>query len=169
MVDLKYVAVSSSETSALSPFHKHIHSTPAPESNRPAHMVKWGIYWLAPAKMLSLFIAGIALAVGHHCYYRSLAGTKVMPTDIAASAWDIDRQEWKIRFGTAFAFLAKTCLATSIAIAYTQHIWATCREKAYSISGLDAMFNATSDVLAFASADLTLRSKVAALLAALVW
>ncbi|CAN9173861.1 unnamed protein product [Alternaria alternata] len=132
-------------------------------------MVKWGIYWLAPAKMLSLFIAGIALAVGHHCYYRSLAGTKVMPTDIAASAWDIDRQEWKIRFGTAFAFLAKTCLATSIAIAYTQHIWATCREKAYSISGLDAMFNATSDVLAFASADLTLRSKVAALLAALVW
>jgi hypothetical protein len=144
-------------------------SKPMPGSYEPVHLVKWGVHWLAPAKMLSLFVAGVALAIGHHCYYRSLAGTKVIPTASIVSAWDTDRQEWKIRFGTAFAFLAKTCLATAIAVAYTQHIWASCKRKAYSISGLDALFSATSDVFAFASLELTLRAKVGALLAALVW
>ena len=140
-----------------------------PGFHEPAHFVKWGIHWLVPAQMLSLFVAGIGLAIGHHYYYHSLAGTEVMPATRIVSQWDIGRQEWKIRFGTAFAFLAKTCLATAIAIAYTQHVWASCRRKAYSVSGLDALFSATSDVFAFASFELTLRAKVGALLAALVW
>lgn len=134
-----------------------------------APFVKWGIHWLVPAKMLALLVAGIALAIGHHCYYHSLAGTEVLSSANQASTWDTNRQEWKIRFGTAFAFLAKTCLASSIAIAYTQHIWASCRKKAFSISGLDALFSATSDVFAFASLDLTVRAKIDAVLAAFVW
>jgi hypothetical protein len=144
-------------------------SKPMSDSHEPVQFVKWGIHWQAPAKMLSLFVAGVALAIGHHCYYRSLAGTKVIPTASLTSAWDTDRQEWKIRFGTAFAFLAKACLTTAIAIAYTQHIWASCKRKAYSISGLDALFSATSNVFAFISLELTMRAKVGALLAALVW
>lgn len=117
--------------------------------------------------MLSLFLGGIALAVGHHCYYQSLSGSEVLPSIDTLFAWDTNRQEWKIRFGIAFAFLEKTSLATAIAIAYTQYLWATCRKKAYSISGLDAMFSAPLDVFAFASSELILRAIVGALLAAL--
>ena len=144
-------------------------STPISRVHEPVHFVQWGIHWLVPAKMLALFATGIALAIGHHCYYHSLAGTEVLSTANQASTWDTNRQEWKIRFGTAFAFLAKTCLASSVAIAYTQHIWASCRRKAYSISGLDALFSATSDVFAFASLDLAVRAKIGAVLAAFVW
>ena len=123
----------------------------------------------APDEDAVSIVAGIVLSVGHHCYYQSLTGTEVVTTDRIISQWDTDRQEWKIRFGTAFAFLAKTCLATTITIAYTQHIWATCKREAYSVSGLDALFSATSDLFAFANPELTLRAEVVALLAALVW
>jgi hypothetical protein len=191
----KYVATSSFETPASLPtdklLHNNIHRTTGPSYDtpedisrtgsvstphiplkapqEPAKFVRWGIHWQVPTQMVSLLVAGVALAAGHHVYYQSLVGTKVLPVDDTVSAWNTGRQEWKIRFGTAFAFFAKTCLASSIAIAYTQHIWATCRRKAYSISGLDAMFSATSDVSAFTSPDLTLRAKVGALLAALIW
>ena len=144
-------------------------STPLSSVQGSAQVVQWGIHWLVPAKMLALLVLGITLAVGHQCYYHSLAGTEVFSTTNQTSAWDTSRQEWKIRFGTAFAFLAKTCLASSIAIAYTQHIWASRRKKAYSISGLDSLFSATSDVFAFASLDLTVRAKIDAVLAAFVW
>lgn len=119
--------------------------------------------------MLSFFIIGTVLTLGHHCYYSSLAGTEVIPNARITSKWDTDRQEWKIRFRTAFAFLAKTFLAAAIAIAYTQHIWVSCKRTAYSISGLDAMFSATSDIFAFASLELTLGAKVGAHLAAFIW
>jgi hypothetical protein len=198
MADPKLIAVNSSEDPALSPRHSlaqhnmpinttsdidesadEIRTDEAPVSSAEAKPLvvqyestcfdKRGIHWLVPAQMVSLLVAGIALAVGHHAYYQSLAGTKVLPIDDTTSAWNTARQEWKIRFGTAFAFLAKTCLATSVAIAYTQHIWATCRKKAYSVSGLDAMFSATSDIFAITNRDLASRAKIGALMVAIFW
>ncbi|KAL2074611.1 hypothetical protein VTL71DRAFT_8389 [Oculimacula yallundae] len=144
-----------------------VHSYLDPNAPETTQLVKWGINWLVPVKMLALFIGGSALAVGHHCYYQSLVDTRVSSNSSKSSSWDIDSQEWKIRFGTAFAFLAKTFLAAAVSIAYKQHIWATCRRKAYSIAGLDALFSATADLFAFTSSEFTIRAKVSAVLAAL--
>jgi hypothetical protein len=69
--------------------------------------------------MIALFIIGTVLALAHHFYYETLNGTEVMPTK---SNWTLQGiksgQEWKIRYGTAFAFMTKTtfCRGNSICL-----------------------------------------------------
>lgn len=135
----------------------------------PPRVVKWGMDWRVTTKMFLLFISGMALAMGHHYYYHSLAGTIVFPSTDETSEWNLDRQAWKIRFGTAFAFLVKACLATVIVIAYNQYVWIVCKKRSYSISGLDALFSATTDMFALANPELSSTAKMSTLLAALVW
>lgn len=48
------------------------------KTHHPGHLVKWGVDWLVPTKMLSLLITGTALATAHHYYYKSLANTEVV-------------------------------------------------------------------------------------------
>ncbi|ATY67313.1 hypothetical protein A9K55_000361 [Cordyceps militaris] len=139
-----------------------------PGPYKPVKLVQWGIYWLTIVQMVSFFAAGVAFSVGHHLFYNSLNGTEVTATKNGTSRWDLQRQEWKIRVGTGFAFIAKTCLASAIVVAYKQRVWTSCRQRAYSIAGLDALFSAPTDLLAFVNSEL-LCCKLATVLAALVW
>ncbi|EGX88109.1 hypothetical protein CCM_09245 [Cordyceps militaris CM01] len=139
-----------------------------PGPYKPVKLVQWGIYWLTIVQMISFFAAGVAFSVGHHLFYNSLNGTEVTATKNGTSRWDLQRQEWKIRVGTGFAFIAKTCLASAIVVAYKQRVWTSCRQRAYSIAGLDALFSAPTDLLAFINSEL-LCCKLATVLAALVW
>lgn len=132
----------------------------------PKSQVEWGLHWKAPIKMVGLLIGGAGVAVGHHFYYQSLDGKHVATRD---SDWNLQSQQWQLRYGTAFAFFAKTCLAASISVAYQQHIWTTMKRKSISISGIDATFGAINDLFSFLNSSFLLNVKVGAILAALTW
>ena len=53
-----------------------------------------GVYWYSKAYMLCSFVAGLAMAVGHHGYYSSLSGRRV---------GSIDDQQWALR--SVFIFM----------------------------------------------------------------
>jgi hypothetical protein len=127
---------------------------------------KWGVNWRAPSKMLGLLVSGVGLALGHYFYFKSLDGTLVIPPK---GRYDLDDQEWHARFGTALAFLVKTCFAAAVAIAYKQVAWLNMRLKPHSVSGLDSIFFGTTDILAYLSLDFVLDAKVAALIAGVTW
>ena len=120
--------------------------------------------------MLGWLVAGLVLAFSHWLYYRSLDGKEVRNID---ARWTLEavkhNQEWKIRFGTVFAFGVKAAFAAAIIEAYRQHIWTTAKKKLISVAGLDAMFASTSDVLAFTELDFVCNAKLATMMALCVW
>ena len=59
------------------------------------------IHWSAPASMIGALIAGVASAIAHHLFYRSLAGTNVAERDVLDSG--ISRQQLNLAIGTTFA------------------------------------------------------------------
>ncbi|KAK9425359.1 hypothetical protein SUNI508_13095 [Seiridium unicorne] len=130
----------------------------------------WGINWRSPTKMIALFLGGTVCALGHHLYYANLDNTVVVNI---TSRWNLeavrDSQEWKIRFGTGFAFLTKTMFAAAVAIAYQQRLWVTTRKQTVTINGLDAMFSAANNIFSFANLEFLRRAKLGAALALLVW
>lgn len=140
--------------------------TTTPDWQPRPRQAKWGVNWRAPFKMLGFLVSGVGLAVGHYYYFMSLEGTIVVPPK---GRYDLDDQEWHARFGTALAFLVKTCFVAAVAIAYKQSAWLNMRSKAHSVSGLDSMFSGTTDILAFFSLDFMLHAKVAALIAGVTW
>jgi hypothetical protein len=121
--------------------------------------------------MVSLFLSATAGAIGHHFYYSSLNGTAVVVT--TSNEWSLDAmregQEWKIRFGSGFAFLVKSMFAGSVVIAFQQQLWLTARRKAITVAGLDAMFLAAESLLSFTSWEFLRKAKLGAILALLVW
>lgn len=133
-----------------------------------AHPVQWRISLYTPIAMVSLFISGMLVAVGHHLFYLRFNETPVRgPKEDGASEYI--SQVWIIRYGTAFAFVAKTLLAGSIVIAYKQHMWTNLRHKTNSVSTIDAVFAATHDFLAFLSPTFWTKAKIPALLALIAW
>ncbi|RFU25352.1 hypothetical protein B7463_g10981, partial [Scytalidium lignicola] len=139
---------------------------PSSESRKPPERVVWGIDWRAPVKMIGLLVTRAAAALGHHFYYQSLDGKQVATND---SNRNLQSQQWQLRYGTAFTFFAKTCLAASISVAYQQHIWTTMKRKSISISGINAIFDVISDPFAFLNFSFLWNVKVGAVLAALTW
>lgn len=117
--------------------------------------------------MVALFISGILVAMGHHLFYLRFDKSAVQSLDNGASEYLT--QTWIIRYGTAFAFVAKTLLAGAIISAYRQQMWINLRYKANSVSTIDAVFAATHDILAFLSPSLLLRAKIPALMALIAW
>jgi hypothetical protein len=128
--------------------------------------VEWRISVWSPASMLALFISGLLVSIGHHLFYSRLNGTLVNGPDDGSQYLT---QIWIIRYGTAFAFLAKALLASAVVVAYKQHIWISMRTKANTISTIDAMFGATHDLLVFLRPSFVLRARIPALMALVAW
>lgn len=132
-------------------------------------VVVWGVNWKTPVRMIGLLIVGRAVALGHHFYYRFLDGRIVSSRDSDSNWSNPESQEWQLRYGTAFAFTAKTCMAAAVSVVYQQHLWTTVSTKSISISGLIAAFGAISDPFAFFNPSFLSHVKVDAVLAALTW
>lgn len=115
------------------------------------------IHWCHPSFMVVLWLAGLALAVGHHTYYVSMDGKNA------------EDQRWVIRVGTGFAFLVKACFAASLGIAIKQLVWAILRRRFMSLRGIDALFAITTDPAAFFVQDIWLSMPGLVLLAVLLW
>jgi hypothetical protein len=129
--------------------------------------VQWRVSLYTPVSMILLFLSGILVAVGHHLFYLRFDLQYVHSPD--DGSYKYLSQTWIIRYGTAFAFVAKTLLAGSVVVAYKQVKWISLRHKANSISTIDAVFAATHDLLAFLSPSFWLKAKIPALVALVAW
>lgn len=118
--------------------------------------VKWGIHSPQPSYVSICFFSAIALAVGHHFYYKSLNGTP------AGSA---NRQQWAITFGASFSFLVTHLLRAATFIAHSQYIWLVIRRRGYTLENLDNLFSLTSDLRSIFSREFVKHGKIAVLLA----
>lgn len=125
-----------------------------------SQMPRWNVRWWSAMQMGGLFLLGLATAVGHHVLYTSLDGSL---------AGDVNRQEWSIRFGTALAYLTQTSLAASVVCAYSQHIWTVFKAKSISIKGINAMFSASTDPIAFGTTEMWRKAKLASIMVVAAW
>ena len=132
-----------------------------PPNHQPTtKFVRWGVAWQAPTFMVACAAAGLALAIGHHFYYQSLHGT------VAGSSM---RQQWAIKFGTAFSVVVLVLFKTACDTAYNQYVWTLFRRRAYSLDALDKLFALTSSLIGFTSWEVILRAKLAVFLALTSW
>lgn len=120
----------------------------------------WRIHWKAPALIVGFLVIGIALALGHHFYYRSLDGTVV-----SSQA----RQEWALRFGTAFASLTQSALVASAGVSYTQRVWVTVKKRAFPLKTLDNVFSLQTTIWSFFSWEVLSKAKLLYLLGICIW
>ncbi|KAK2616877.1 hypothetical protein QQS21_000255 [Conoideocrella luteorostrata] len=145
---------------------------PSPQNqDEPAYpqlkTVRWALSWRPAATMFGLLGLGISSALGHHFFNKSLDSKPTRTAEIYGPSWG--NQQRIGRYGLALAFLTKTLLAGAVAFAYKQHIWTNFRQRPYSLCGLNSMYDATSNIFAFASGEFLGKATVASLLAALVW
>lgn len=76
-------------------------------------------HWAVPTTLVAPFIAGIALAVGHHFFYSSLSTARVDESSA---------QQFNISIGTAFSLLVRATLVISIITTYWQIFWHKLRQ-----------------------------------------
>lgn len=125
---------------------------------RAGEVAQWHIHWTTPAIIGSLFVAGVAAAVGHHLYYAKLNGQP---------AHD---QLKRIRYGTAFAFFVKSTFVGAAIMCNRQRIWRTFRRKAMTIDGIDGLFSAPEDPTQFfINGEMWKNGKLATFMALCCW
>ncbi|KAI1102692.1 hypothetical protein F4804DRAFT_254747 [Jackrogersella minutella] len=130
--------------------------TPPPYSAVTSPIRRWWPWRAAWSMYLSL-IFGIACAIGHHIFYKTLNGKPA------------DAQIAMLRYGTVLSFAAKAGLVAAVVIAFKQRIWTTVRSKFISVAALDSLFAATEDMSALLNMEIYQRAKIAMLLAAFIW
>ena len=87
------------------------------------------VYWVTLVSIMLAVLAGVALAVFHHCYYARLAG-QVAPTGrYNPGGSTLSKQQLNIATGTAFAFLFKSMLTLAVASSYVQLFWHAMRSS----------------------------------------
>lgn len=128
---------------------------------------KESIHWGAPTLMLGSFVGGIALAVGHHCFYQRLAGNTVPYADHGVLG--VSRQKLYSSIGTALAFLVKACLAIAASTAYVQLFWMNAKRQATNIASLDALLSAMRNVVCLLDATLWWRYPLMLCVALTIW
>ncbi|USW49231.1 hypothetical protein Slin15195_G025500 [Septoria linicola] len=95
--------------------------------------------------MLSSLLVGVALAIGHHAFYASLAGTAVSSDPIKVVGWTTTQQQINIAVGTAFAFVVKASLILACSTAYMQLLFGVINRQSFKLSQLDNWFGGLSD------------------------
>jgi hypothetical protein len=74
-----------------------------------------------------------------------------------------------LRFGTVFAFIVKTCLATATGTAYVQWVWTRCRQQAVTIGAIDAAFAVDKKILLLFQWDFLSEFPIPFVLAIILW
>lgn len=116
------------------------------QSHRDGSKVQFGVHWRAPVVMMSSLVVGTALAVGHHAFYASLAGSAVSSDPIKVVGWTTTQQQINIAIGTAFAFVVKASLILACSTAYIQLLFKAINRTDFKLSTLDNWFGGLNDL-----------------------
>lgn len=116
--------------------------------------------WKSPLLMVGFFTLGLAFSLAHCIFYPKLKDNVV---------GNSDSQEEKLRFGTAFAFLAQITLGASVWTTYTQWLWRTVRHKDMTVDVLNAAFGADTSVLFLLNFAMLEKLRLGSLMALFAW
>ncbi|KAF1993136.1 hypothetical protein P154DRAFT_450986 [Amniculicola lignicola CBS 123094] len=124
---------------------------------RAGELAQWDFHWHTPVLIVALFLVGVGSGIGHHFFYAHLDG-KVAKDQLTM-----------IRYGTAMAYLMKSCLVGSVLLCYRQRIWHTFRTRALTIRAIDGLFTATEDLNQFRKWEMIKNAKLATFMAVCTW
>jgi hypothetical protein len=133
-----------------------------------------GIHWVSPTTMAASFALGVLLAIGHHLFYKSLAGTTASTTTFEAfGVLDVSPQQFNVAIGTAFALLSKTGFLIAVTIAYVQGFWSVVtsyrNRKRMTLVQLDNMFEVLDDITAFLHFGIWFKHPLLLFMALIAW
>ncbi|KAH7386843.1 hypothetical protein DE146DRAFT_184365 [Phaeosphaeria sp. MPI-PUGE-AT-0046c] len=119
--------------------------------------------WQPPFYMTVFFLVGFSMSIAHCIFYPKLRGKLV---------GDSYQQEEKLRFGTAFAFLAQICLSASVWIAHTQWMWRTVKQRgktALTVEAWNCVIGADTSVFAVLNPEMLRELRLASAMALFAW
>jgi hypothetical protein len=122
--------------------------------------------------MVVALMAGVGFALGHHFFYRSLAGTSATDTYLSLLGVKTSTQQLNIAIGTALAYLAKTCFLLAISIVYVQAFWRAAgkvAKKQMKLRHLDAVYSGLDDITAFFAVSIWARHPILLFIAVIAW
>ncbi|KAI6753836.1 hypothetical protein HG530_013012 [Fusarium avenaceum] len=129
--------------------------TPDAEHNKSGSW--WAKYWKPSWTMYVLVFCGVAFAVGHHFYYRSLHGHLA------------EDQQGKFRYGGLMAFLSKACFLNAVVLAFRQRILMEIRRKMLTLATLDSLFSASEDLTALLNWEAWVNARFAMAMTIFIW
>ena len=117
------------------------------------------IFWFIPTYTITLFLAGIALAISHYVYLSSLAGK------------DSLNQEWVNRFSLAFPTLVKMSLTSALQVAVCQLVWRRLwkSKTGTSVDTINALFSMDTTIFSFFNVGTWRDALIATMLAVGIW
>ncbi len=124
--------------------------------------------WQAPALLSFCLSTCKARTIGRHAFYNNLDGSSVSSGSYQFAGWPVSQQQVDITIGTAFAFLANSCLTTAIGTAYVQICQRDVRGRAVDLSTLDALFAGQSGAWTFLTRWYLFRYSMLALLTLII-
>ncbi|KAM0196072.1 hypothetical protein ACHAPQ_008167 [Fusarium lateritium] len=117
----------------------------------------WAKNWKPSWTMYVLVFCGVAFAVGHHFYYRSLHGRLA------------EDQQGKFRYGGLMAFLSKACFLNAVVLAFRQRILMEIRRKMLTLATLDSLFSASEDLTALLNWEAWVNARFAMAMTIFIW
>ncbi|KZL64297.1 hypothetical protein CI238_00572, partial [Colletotrichum incanum] len=127
--------------------------------------------WKAPLTMCLSMMGGVGFAVGHHCFYRSLAGKPLSPETYHAfgAVGSMTSQQVNIALGTLLASMSKILLSIAVSTAQEQHAWRALKARPSKLISIDGLLTSKSNVLSIVDTRLWLRYPLSMLLSLLFW
>jgi hypothetical protein len=122
--------------------------------------------------MLLAFSAGIALAVGHHFFYQSLAGTPATAASYDVFGFETSKQQLSIALGTSFALGAKTCFMIAASTVYVQAFWREASKsgaKQMTLAQIDAAYGVLSNLTGLFAISVWARHPILLFIAIVSW
>ena len=80
------------------------------------------------------------MAVGHHRFYKNLAGTTAPTGNYQSAGVNVSKQQFNTAVGTAFAFVVKGTLTAAVGMAYIQAFWRSAQRSKRKLSTLVTTF-----------------------------
>ncbi|KAF8203462.1 hypothetical protein K438DRAFT_1415448, partial [Mycena galopus ATCC 62051] len=108
-----------------------------------------------------------AVAGGHHAFNVSLNGRS--PVDGGHGIYGAHSQAGASLLGTMFSLLVSAFLRISAGTAFIQSAWGVVQRRSFTLAGLDALWSATHNPLAFFTFDFWKSARGVAIVAGLSW
>lgn len=130
-----------------------------------------GIHWVTPVMMVLTLLAGCSLAVGHHLFYKNLAGTTAPTGRYQFAGANVSKQQFNTAVGTAFAFVVKGTLTAAVGMAYIQAFWRSAQrsKNGRKLSTLDTTFAVLNNAFGLTKLHVWVRYPLLLLLAIIAW
>jgi len=123
--------------------------------------------------MISSFLCGVLLALGHHLFYQSL-DNKSASVQYDVMRREFDGQQLNIAIGTAFAFLVKAAFVLAVSTTYYQIFWRHMQREVISddlptLKNTDSAFSGLDNIISLLTIPMWCRYPFLFTMAAVAW